>query len=272
MSIRILLVISLHVALAISATAHGQVPNAVVAEYANLPWEFDAEQGWNLTRDDDGIRSYRLQKEGSPLLLFKAEGVIDAPIDLVLSTVMDAERAGEWIDFLSESVVTRWIEQPSKSVQFTRFDLPWPVKDRVFVSRVELEIDPKSYAAVLFYRACEDRVAFENAIQGSATGTRYLLRPIDGGARTRLTGIGIADPKGSIPKWVVNWVGGSVLHETIASLRQQVHKKDVAVNPLLEPLYRGFEVEPAHQLISADPPERDQTVHPHPSVQIEASE
>jgi hypothetical protein len=257
MSIRMFPVISLLVVLAVSSTAHGEIPTAVAGEGAGLPWEFDTEQGWKLTRDEDGIRSYRLQKEGSPLLLFKGEGIIDAPIDLVLSVVIDAERAGEWIDFLSESVVTRWIEPPGDYVQFTRFDLPWPVTDRVFVSRVELEFDPQTYSAALFYRSCEDQVEFDDAILGSAVGSRYLLRPIDGGARTSLTGIGIADPKGAIPIWVVNWVGGSVLHNTIAALREQVRKNDVAVIPLLKPLYEHFEVEPAYQLISGDPPARD---------------
>jgi hypothetical protein len=101
---------------------------------------------------------------------------------------------------------------------------------------------------------CGDRPEFEDAILGSATGTHYILRPINGGAQTIFTGIGIADPKGSIPKWLVNWVGGSWPHETIQALRRQVRKDDVFVMPRIEPFYTGFEIQPPHQLISADPP------------------
>jgi hypothetical protein len=195
-----------------------------------------------------------MRREGSPLLSFKAEGIIDAPIDLMLSVVLDAERSTEWISYLTESVVVRWIDEPGEYVQFSRFDIPWPVQDRVFISRVAFEVDPETYATVLYYHPSDDRPEFEDAILGSATGTHYVLRPIDGGTRTIFTGIGVADPKGSIPKWLVNWVGKSWPHETIQALRRQVRKDDVFVMPRIEPLYTGFEIDPRHQLISADPP------------------
>jgi hypothetical protein len=151
-------------------------------------------------------------------------------------------------------VVTRWIDEPGEYIQFTRFDVLWPVQDRVFISRVVLEVDSETYSAVLVYHSSDDRAMFENAILGSVAGTRYVLRPIDGGTRTFFAGIGIADPMGSVPKWLVNWVGGSLPHDTIQALRRHVRKKDVSVMPLIEPLYAGFEIEPRHQLISADPP------------------
>jgi hypothetical protein len=213
----------------------------------------DSGFDWSLTRDEEGIRSYKMQQPSSPLLWFKGEGIIDAPIDLVLSVIVDAERAGEWISYLSESIVIRWIEEPGSYVQFTRFDIPWPVADRVFVSRVALEVDPETHGAVLAYHTSKERADFDNAILGSATGSRYILEPVDGGARTLFVGIGIADPRGSIPKWLVNWVGGSWPHETIQALRQQVRKDDVSVMSLIAPLYAGFEIEPPRPLVSAGP-------------------
>lgn len=214
----------------------------------------DSKPDWVLKRDENGIRSYEKKLEGSPLLSFKAEGVIDAPINLVLSVLVDADRSMEWVSFLSESVVVRWIDGPKDYVQLSRFDIPWPVKDRVFVSRVTLEVDPDTYTAVIVYLPADDPVKTRSAILGSADGSRFVLRPIDGGTRTDFVGIGVADPKGAIPKWIVNWVGGSWPHETIEALRKQVRKEDVVVTPLVEQLYAGFEVEPRDKLISADGP------------------
>jgi len=214
----------------------------------------DSRPEWVLKRDEEGIRSYEKKQAGSPLLSYKAEGVIDAPIDLVLSVLLDAERAGEWISHLSESTVVRWIDEPRAYVQLSRFDVPWPVKDRMFVSRVALEIDPETYATVVTYLPTDDAVEVRDAILGSAVGSRFILRPIDGGARTDFTGIGVADPKGVIPAWIVNWAGGSWPHQTIEALRRQVLKSDVAVTPPIARLYEGFAVEPRLGLISADEP------------------
>jgi hypothetical protein len=129
--------------------------------------------------------------------------------------------------------------------------------DRVFVSRIALEVDPETFTAVIDYLATDDHVEPRDAVLGSATGSRFVLRPIDGGARTDFVGIGVADPKGAIPTWVVNWVGGSWPHQTIEALRKQVRKNDVVVRPPIARLYEGFEVAPRLEIHSLDAPAAD---------------
>lgn len=200
------------------------------------------DDAWELIRNEDGIRTHRMQRPDSPLIVFKGEGVIDAPVDVVLSVCLDAKRAREWVSLLSQSEVLRWMEDERAYVQLTRFDLPWPVKDRAFVSRVKLAFDPQSRVATLAYDESDEGPVIDNAVVGSTTGTLFKLEPLDGGARTYFTGIGIADPRGAIPVWLVNWAGRSIPHQTIEALRRQVRKDDVAVLPLVEALYAGFEI------------------------------
>ena len=239
----------LALALAGPAVAGGS-PSDASLEPAADSLRLDATPEWVLRRNEQGIRSYERKQVGSPLLSFKAEGVIDAPIDLVLSVLLDAERAGEWISHLSESAVVRWIEAPTDFVQRSRFDIPWPVKDRVFVSRIALEVNPETFAAVIDYLPADDGVA---QLHASAVGSRFVLRPIDGGRRTDFTGIGVADPKGAIPAWIVNWAGGSWPHETIEALREQVTKSDVAVTPEVARLYEAFTLEPRLTQLTPEP-------------------
>ena len=54
-----------------------------------------AEQGWELMRDENGIRSYKRIVPGSPLLAFRGEAAIDAPIDRVMS-VLQQELRRSW--------------------------------------------------------------------------------------------------------------------------------------------------------------------------------
>ena len=44
---------------------------------------------------------------------------------------------------------------------------------------------------------------------------------------TRLIAIAIADPRGAIPDWLINWVGKSLTHDTMAQLRDQVKRSDI---------------------------------------------
>ncbi len=213
---------------------------AISTHAADAPGDADSHGAWVLIRDDDGIRTYRMDRPDSPLLAFKGEGVIDAPIERVLSVCLDAERAGEWIGLVSESAVLRWLPGSRAYVQLTRFDLPWPVRDRVFVSQVELDVDPRSYVATLTYHESDEAPAIAGAILGSTEGTQFTLQPVEGGARTLFTGVGIADPKGAIPAWFINWAGRSIPYRTLQSLRRQAGKDDVTVSPVVESLYEGF--------------------------------
>jgi hypothetical protein len=203
-----------------------------------------AAETWELTRDDDGIRSYVRASKDSPLLAFRGETTLDAPIDRVLSVVLDAERVGEWIPRITESTVLRWERGPREYIQYTRFDAPWPVKDRVFLSRVVLEVDPESSRTSLRYYNAPDeklpeRAGSSSAIHGSAGGSYYLLEPAAAGRATRLLAVSVADPKGSLPNWLINWAGTSWAHETMSSLRAQVGRRDISLLPIVRALYPG---------------------------------
>jgi hypothetical protein len=209
---------------------------------------------WRLTQEADGIRSYAREAGGSALLAFRGEVMLDAPIERVLSVVLEAERVGEWIPYLTESTILRWIDPPREYIQFTRFDPPWPVRDRVFLSRVLLEIDPQTGRTTLAYRNAPNerlpsRAGESKAIQGFAGGSAYLIEPVDDGRATRLFAISVADPKGTLPAWLINWIGSSWAHETMTALRAQIEKPDVVTMPWVRGLYREphAEVEGAAQ-------------------------
>ncbi len=196
-----------------------------------------AEAAWEVVRNEGGIRSYRGVIPGSPLLAFKGEVELDREIARVLSVVLDAERVGEWIPRLIESKVLRWLNEPYEYMQFTRFDAPWPVTDRVFLSRVVLSVDGETRRTELRYFDVDEPVPEKYGIRGLAGGSYYILEPLAGGRQTRLTAVSVADPRGRVPAWLVNWAGSSWAYDTMARLRAQVHRPDIVELPLVTQIY-----------------------------------
>lgn len=197
--------------------------------------------GWELTRDEDGILSYKRSIDGSPLLVFRGEGVIEAPITRVLSVALDNERVGEWIPGLAESTVVRWIKEPLEYIQYSRFDAPWPVRDRIFLSRVVMMVHPRTYTTEIHYRNVPETLDRDGGIQGSTDGSYYVLRPVDEGRSTYFIGVSVADPRGAIPAWLINWMGGSWAHKTLRLLARQVAKPDITDLAIIEPFFVGFD-------------------------------
>ena len=213
--------------------------------------------GWELTRDEDGILSYKRVVDGSPLLVFRGEGVIEAPITRVLSVALDNERVGEWIPGLAESTVVRWIKEPLEYIQYSRFDAPWPVRDRIFLSRVVMAVHPRTYTTEIHYHNVPEALDRDGGIQGYTGGSYYVLRPVDEGRGTYFIGVSVADPRGAIPAWLINWMGASWAHKTLRLLAHQVAKSDVADLAVIEPFFVGFEPSPPSPSIPETPAAED---------------
>jgi hypothetical protein len=215
---------------------------------------------WDLVRDEDGIRSYLGVIPGAPLLAFKGEATLDRDLVTVMGVLLDSDRVGEWIARIKDSKVVDWVADPYEYLQYTRFDAPWPVTDRIFLTRVRLEVDSETLRAVIYYLSGDDSnmadygISEKGAIRGSAAGSYYIVEPVPGRNQTRLTAVSIADPKGSIPGWLINWVGTSLSHNSMVRLRNHLKRSDLADLPMVTRLFPRSAVAPH---ISAAPGDDD---------------
>lgn len=187
-----------------------------------------ADTPWESVADEDGIHVWRREREGSPLVAFKGEALVQAPIARVAMVLHDNKRAGEWV---ADAVEFRIVEQisPAERIEYNRTTAPWPVKDRDFVFRACLEVDPAHRTLLYRLRSVVDpRVPEDDdkAVRGELTNSSYLLEALDD-SRTRVTVEIECDPRGSIPKWVVNLAQKGWPRATLEGIRRQVAKPDV---------------------------------------------
>ncbi len=192
---------------------------------------------WQLSRDEESIRSYKSNQAGQKLVAFKSDSVIDAPIAEVLSVLLDDEDADKWIPRLAGSEI-RTGDWPTDYVQFTRFDSPWPVRDRIFLSRVNVTVDPETHLTDIYYHNQPNAELVPKTILGSTEGSHYQLHSLNNGTQTRLIAISMANPNGSIPKWLVNWVCKNVPHDTVVLLREHLANNTIVVEEGILQLYR----------------------------------
>ncbi len=186
--------------------------------------------GWVPTGHRDGILTFKRNVPGTKLLAFKGEGVVEAPLAKVFQVLFDTTRATEWIADLKECRVVRKISD----LEFLEYDRagtpPIIMKDRDFLSRVTIEPKPREKTLVMRYEPAEDPAAppARKYIRGELKSCVYVLTAIDGGARTEISAEVLCDPKGSVPKWLVNWFQGSWPRDTFVHMRRQAAKTDIA--------------------------------------------
>jgi hypothetical protein len=195
---------------------------------------------WELLSDRDGIRVSRMETPGSSLIRFKGEAEINASPAKVLNIIVDTTRATEWVEDLEESSVVRWIKQPPEYIEYIEYNhirMPPLIRDRDFVSTVKVNFDPKSKVTTITYQSSSEPGPYPNRYQrGDLSGSEFSLTPSENGKSTHFVGVIFCDPKGSLPKWLVNLFQKSWPRDTIEAIRKQAQKTDVQESPYLKAL------------------------------------
>ncbi len=219
--------------------SHSIAALLVTASLAALPAATTSAQqkappGWERFDDEDGIAVYRRDMAGSPIVALRGEGIIDAPVLRVASVLIDSTRTPEWISNLEEVRVLRLIGDRER-VEWSHIDTPFILADREFVVRGKLDVDAKNKRVLIDSHSVEDaRAPKTDYVRGRLIYGKFVLSSIDHGKRTRVLAEVQADPKGSVPKWLVNMFQKRWPHGTLMAMRKQVKKPGIRDDPKLK--------------------------------------
>jgi hypothetical protein len=191
---------------------------------------------WKKCSNSNGLNLYWSKVEGSPIIAFRGEGIVDAPIEKVASIIIDTTRGTEWIDSLLESRVVRDIS-PTEFVEYDHVGTPFIMANRDFVSHVSVEADPKTKRMVVSYKPTEDSLApiLKKYVRGVMT-CEFKMVPMTMADETYVETEIHCDPKGSVAKWLVNFFQQGWPQTTFESLRKQAKKPDIQILPIVENL------------------------------------
>ncbi len=202
-----------------------------------LPPAHESSYHWQKSCNTEGLTIYWSKVEGSQVIAFRGEGIVDAPIEKVASIIIDTTRATEWIDSLVSSKVVRSLS-PTEFIEYDHVGIPFPfdtlMSDRDFVSHVYLEADPPSRRLTVTYLPVEDDQApvLRKYTRGTMTCV-FKMVPMSISDETYVEAEIHCDPKGGVPKWLVNFFQEGWPQTTFDNLRKQARKADIRVSPVV---------------------------------------
>jgi len=186
---------------------------------------------WEFMHKKDGIKVYRKNIEGSPIVGFRGETVIYSQPEKVLAVLMDNVYRTEWVDRLEKSEILERIS-PREYIVYQVFKLPWPLSKRDFVYKGKLIVDKKDKSILVVMGSVEHPEAPKTVgVRAELITSRYRIKPLG----KYMTGFEVeihSDPKGLIPSFIVNLVQKSWPYKTLMSVKRQVEKPYVKPYPL----------------------------------------
>jgi len=194
---------------------------------------------WKKLYERDGINVYKGIVAECSLVAFKGVAVINAPIMHVMTVLYDMERKPEWVPFLEKAKIVKKIS-PRKRIEYHLTDSPWPVADREFIFLAEALIskDKKTITINLCPAENIEVAKKSSVIRGELKHGRYILKSVDNGKKTHLTVEILVDPKGLIPKWLVNYTQKKWPLCNINGIREEVKNPIFKVNPLVKNIFQ----------------------------------
>jgi hypothetical protein len=189
-----------------------------------------ASNDWEVISTDDGFITKRKSVEGSSILAFRGETVVDTPIAKILSVFLDASRRGEWVDkFHTSAELT--VKNEWERTYWIRFGLPFPISDRDYVLNASAQVDEARRVVTANIKSVEHSKKPQDdcCVRASAMGTYYRFEAIPGTNKTKMEVEVHTDPKGMLPSWLVNIIQKKWPSKTLLSLARVA--SDAAVEP-----------------------------------------
>jgi len=176
---------------------------------------------WKLKKDTNAIKIFTRSLPNESFDEYKAQTVIDNPIEGILNELLTAPKYFE----NCPSGVSYYVKQlnDNQHVFYAHKDLPWPLKDRDLVTLLTVnKISDKKYKLTL--------ESLPNVIPEKEKTLRikklmgfWLLEEID--KKTKVTQQLFVNPEGSLPKFVVNSLLVKGPYKTFSDLRNVLTPK-----------------------------------------------
>jgi hypothetical protein len=168
-----------------------------------ISYTANAQDSWELRRDENGIKIYSRRPNGGKLVELRLLTKFNATPQQLLTTLLNVQDYSSWIYGSKRVGIIKKVNDHD-IIYFTEAHLPWPIEDRDLVT--ELTVTPATTTTPLIVQA--------KSIQGILPPNPHFIRvPYslgtwhiipDGADKINVEYTFSIDPGGSIPGWLVN--------------------------------------------------------------------
>ncbi len=160
---------------------------------------------WQLVSKTTEFELYRKESAGAAeLFAFRGIGTLQATPTEVATGILDRVHRAEWMRDIRNLRTVR-ILAPGRFIEYSGVKTPWVVKNRDFVVQSEVTVDAAAKKITIVTRSVKDPDAPETEwIRGELTEGRFTIEPGARPGTSKLTADMDVDPKGTVPRWIVN--------------------------------------------------------------------
>jgi hypothetical protein len=179
------------------------------------------DASWHLESSSDGIALLSSSVPGIGIVPLKATMTIPGTIEEVSMVLEDVSRRGEWISNFGQSVVLERTNDYDQT-EYLRVAMPWPARDRSALIRARITVSDDLRRATIAAESVDSHLgdALPTLVRSTVYASTFQMTQV--AEHVEVVALVFIDPRGSIPKWIVNYFTRRVARATLGGLRRQV--------------------------------------------------
>ena len=184
------------------------------------------ESPWQLRESKEGIPVYTRKVAGSPILEYKANIIVDAPILKVIALFEDEKQIPRWYYQCVHSELVG-IEGPKQKIIYLILHLPWPVAARDIIFRRTKSEDIANGITSYSLTALPDKRPFaKGMVRVHSIKSLWRFKSLPNN-QTEIYFQQHTDPGGSIPASLINQIAVDTPFYSLKNFRKLVTGKSV---------------------------------------------
>lgn len=189
-----------------------------------ISFSASADVYWTKIEDRNGLKLYSGPKSKTGIYPFKAIFTVKHSLEHVVMVLADTSRKTEWVPRMSKSET---LEQqgPDNRIEYGVVNMPWPLKDRDAIVRILTTVDQTMTRVTLKIQSdLNEKIMNKINIRAQVYPSVVEIYYFPETNETMMEIETFVDPKGSIPKWIVNFFQKIEAKRMARQMKKQLDK------------------------------------------------
>ncbi|MCO4793790.1 MAG: hypothetical protein KC493_08765 [Bacteriovoracaceae bacterium] len=179
---------------------------------------------WKLIENKKGLKLYSGPKSETGIYPFKAIFTVNHVLEHVVMVLADTSKKTEWVPRMS---VSKTLEQkrPNDRTEYGEINMPWPLSNRDAIVGIKTTVNSEiTHVSLKIASVQNENIINKRNIRAKVYNSFVEIDYRPKTNETYLEVESFVDPKGRIPKWVVNFFQKIEAKRMARQMRRQLDK------------------------------------------------
>jgi hypothetical protein len=180
-----------------------------------------AQTSWELKKDEEGIKVYTSTVPNSNIRAVKVTCTLETNFSTLTALLLDSKAHEQWVYNTKQSYLVKQLSA-NNLLYYSEISMPWPLSNRDVVVEMNISQQPGTNVMYVSANAVAGYTAVnKNKIRVTMSKVNWTVMPA-GNNRLSIEYIGLGDPGGEVPAWLVNSFSTKGPFETFKKLKNLI--------------------------------------------------